>query len=81
MTSSTPDPEVGTIASYDRGAIAYAAKSRDRSALHHLHIRFSELLFPQARVLDLISHELGASTGGLNFPDSGAWIETFARKP
>ncbi len=31
--------------------------------------------------LELLSHRLGASTGGLNFPDSGAWIESFARRP
>lgn len=53
MTSSTPDPVPGTVASYDQGAAEYAEHSRDRAPLHHLHTRLRELLYPHALVLDL----------------------------
>lgn len=53
MTSSTPDPELQTIAAYDAGAAVYAVHSRDREPLSHLHKRFVLLAGPGAVVLDL----------------------------
>jgi SAM-dependent methyltransferase len=52
MTSS-PDPELDTIAAYDARPVAYAEHSRDREPLNRLHDHFVQLVGAGARVLDL----------------------------
>jgi ubiquinone/menaquinone biosynthesis C-methylase UbiE len=52
MTSS-PDPELQTIAAYDAQSVAYAEHSRDRAPLNRLHEHFESLVGGGARVLDL----------------------------
>jgi ubiquinone/menaquinone biosynthesis C-methylase UbiE len=82
MTSS-PDPELQTVAAYNTGAAAYARHSQDRSPLRHLHEHFASLLAGGARVLDLgcgPGHDaaelasLGLSVTGLD-PASGLLAE------
>jgi ubiquinone/menaquinone biosynthesis C-methylase UbiE len=53
MTSSTPDPELQTIAAYDARPAAYALHSEDRRPLNRLHARFVDLVGPGAAVADL----------------------------
>jgi ubiquinone/menaquinone biosynthesis C-methylase UbiE len=52
MTSSL-DPVVATVASYDAGSRAYAEHSSDRTHLSRLHERLRELLTPGAAILEL----------------------------
>jgi ubiquinone/menaquinone biosynthesis C-methylase UbiE len=52
MTSS-PDPVLSTLTSYDLGAAEYAEHSRDHEALNPLHQRFRDLVGPGASILEL----------------------------
>jgi ubiquinone/menaquinone biosynthesis C-methylase UbiE len=52
MTSS-PDPELQTVAAYNTGAAAYAQHSQDRKPLNRLHEHFASLVGSGAQVLDL----------------------------
>ena len=51
--SSSPDPELSTIAAYDAGAVDYAEHFRDRMPLNRLQEHFVTVVGSGAAVLDL----------------------------